>query len=62
MKKVVFAEKTNYYLVNDNKDEFWKLRGDRFGEKHWKRFFKHPYIICYLKKKKRIERKLKEFW
>ena len=53
MKKIsIVVENNSYYIVDNNKEDFWKLRGDNFGERYWKRFYRHPYIVNILVKKK----------
>ena len=63
MKKIsIVVENNSYYIVDNNKEDFWKLRGDNFGERYWKRFYRHPYIVNILVKKKHNKRKLEIFW
>jgi hypothetical protein len=63
MKKVnIITIKNKYYSVDNNKEEFWNLRGNNFGEKYWNRFFTHPKITKILIKKKKNKKKMDEFW
>tara|TARA_B100001778_G_scaffold280278_1_gene244940 strand:+ start:5223 stop:5540 length:318 start_codon:yes stop_codon:yes gene_type:complete len=63
MKKIsIVVENNSYYIVNNDKEEFWKLCGYNFGERYWKGFYRHPYIANILMKKKNNKRKLEIFW
>ena len=52
MKKIsIVVENNSYYIVDNDKEDFWKLRGDNFGERYWKRFYRHPHIVNILLKR-----------